>query len=428
MVIFIAVILLAFFRKVNVGIVALTAGVIAVRVFGMNDKALIAGISASMFTTLVGITLLFAAVTQTGALDLLARKIIAMAGNRMWIIPIAVYIAGFIVAGVGPGAIPALAIIPALAAVIAVEVGFDPIILVLIGEAGLMAGRMTPITPEAAIITAAASEAGIDNVMSTVLLCQTMVTIIYSLIMWFVFKGYKVKKPLKPIERTAIEKFNHKQIIALGGIVLMMVLLIFFDVNIGLAAFSVAGLLFLLGISDDGKAIKALPWSTIVMVLAVGAMLNIVDEMGGIDLLSAGMSAIMTKSTATPIMGMSAGLLSFVSSALGVVYPTMMPMCADIAAEVGGVNPVALGGSRRGRFSCRHIPAVYRRRACHGGTRHGHTQPQQRRGEQTLCAAVCNGGYRASYADHLLRGVLQPRCGAAARLMPEQRMIQNNKK
>lgn len=121
LVIFIAVILLAFFRKVNVGIVALTAGVIAVRVFGMNDKALIAGISASMFTTLVGITLLFAAVTQTGALDLLARKIIAMAGNRMWIIPIAVYIAGFIVAGVGPGAIPALAIIPALAAVIAVE-------------------------------------------------------------------------------------------------------------------------------------------------------------------------------------------------------------------------------------------------------------------------------------------------------------------
>lgn len=354
LVIFIAVILLAFFRKVNVGIVALTAGVIAVRVFGMNDKALIAGISASMFTTLVGITLLFAAVTQTGALDLLARKIIAMAGNRMWIIPIAVYIAGFIVAGVGPGAIPALAIIPALAAVIAVEVGFDPIMLVLIGEAGLMAGRMTPITPEAAIITAAASEAGIDNVMSTVLLCQTMVTIIYSLIMWFVFKGYKVKKPLKPIERTAIEKFNHKQIIALGGIVLMMVLLIFFDVNIGLAAFSVAGLLFLFGVADDGKAIKALPWSTIVMVLAVGAMLSIVDEMGGIDLLSAGMSAIMTKSTATPIMGMSAGLLSFVSSALGVVYPTMMPMCADIAAEVGGVNPVALmaavgaGGSLAG--------------------------------------------------------------------------------
>lgn len=354
LILFIAVILLAFFRKVNVGVVALTAGVIAVRIFGLNDKALIGGISASMFTTLVGITLLFAAVTQTGALDLLARKIIALAGNRMWIIPIAVYIAGFIVAGVGPGAIPALAIIPALAAVIAVEVGFDPIMLVLIGEAGLMAGRMTPITPEAAIITAAAAEAGIEGVMGTVLLCQTLVTVIYSLIMWFLFKGYKIKTPLKPIERTAIEKFNHKQVIALAGIVLMMVMLIFFNVNIGLAAFFVAGILFLFGIADDGKAIKALPWSTIVMVLAVGALLDIVNDMGGIDLLSAGMSSIMTKGTATPIMGISAGLLSLVSSALGVVYPTMMPMCAGIAEQVGGVNPVALmaavgaGGSLAG--------------------------------------------------------------------------------
>lgn len=342
---FIGVILLAFFRKVNVGVVALAVGAIAVRIFGLTDKQLIAGISASMFATLVGITLLFAAVTQTGALDLLARKIIALAGNRMWIIPIAVYIAGFIVAGVGPGAIPALAIIPAIAAVIAVEVGFDPIMLVLIGEAGLMAGRMTPITPEAAIITKAAADAGIDNVMGTVLLCQTLVTMIYSVIMWVIFKGYKVKTPLTPIEKNSLPKFNSKQIIALCGVLLMMILLIFCNVNIGIAAF---------GVADDAKAIKALPWGTIVMVLSVGALLDIVNAMGGIDLMSQGMSAIMTKSTATPIMGISAGLLSLVSSALGVVYPTMMPMCAGIAEQVGGVNPVALmaavgaGGSLAG--------------------------------------------------------------------------------
>ena len=79
LVLFIVVILLAFFRKVNVGVVAVTFGVIMVRIFGLTDKDLIGGFSSSMFTTLVGITLLFAAITQTGALDLLARKIIALA-------------------------------------------------------------------------------------------------------------------------------------------------------------------------------------------------------------------------------------------------------------------------------------------------------------------------------------------------------------
>ena len=70
--------------------------------------------------------------------------------------------------------------------------------------------------------------------------------------------------------------------------------------------------------------------------------------------MSNALAKIMTKGTATPFMGISAALLSLVSSALGVVYPTMMPMCADIAAQVGGVNPVALmaavgaGGSLSG--------------------------------------------------------------------------------
>ena len=369
---FIGVILLAVFRKVNVGVVALAVGAIAVRIFGLTDKQLIAGISASMFATLVGITLLFAAVTQTGALDLLARKIIALAGNRMWIIPIAVYIAGFIVAGVGPGAIPALAIIPAIAAVIAVEVGFDPIMLVLIGEAGLMAGRMTPITPEAAIITKAAADAGIDNVMGTVLLCQTLVTMIYSVIMWVIFKGYKVKTPLNPIEKNSLPKFNSKQIIALCGVLLMMILLIFCNVNIGIAAFGVAALLFLLGVADDAKAIKALPWGTIVMVLSVGALLDIVNAMGGIDLMSQGMSAIMTKSTATPIMGISAGLLSLVSSALGVVYHVRGHSRAGRRGQPRGAD----GGCRCGRLPRWYLPAVHRRRARNGSNGHGHPQPQ----------------------------------------------------
>lgn len=96
-------------------------------------------------------------------------------------------------------------------------------------------------------------------------------TIVSSLVFWFIFKGHKVKQPLNPIERGTLEKFNAKQIISLLSIVLMLVLLIFVKVNIGVAAFAVAGLLFLFGVADDGKALKSLPWGTIVMVLAVGS-------------------------------------------------------------------------------------------------------------------------------------------------------------
>lgn len=346
LILFLVVIIIAFVKKMNVGVLALAVGVIAVRIFGMTDKDLIAGISTSMFATLTGITLLFAIINTTGALDLLARKIVAAAGKHMAIIPIAIYAAGFIVAGIGPGAVPALAIIPALAVSIAVEVGYNPVMLAIIGECGLMGGRMTPITPEAAIIESAAESAGLFGVMPTVLICQTFTTVALSIVIYIIFKGYKVKEPKNALSLKDLSKFNSKQIIALLGIVAMLVLLIGFNVNIALVAFLVSAVLVLLGVGDDGVSIMKLPWATICMVLGVGALLDIVNKAGGIDLLSNALFSIMNKTTAIPLMGVAAGLLSLVSSALGVVYPTMMPMSVDIAAQfAGSINPVAMMGA-----------------------------------------------------------------------------------
>ena len=351
---FIGTIILAFVRKVNVGIVALAVGTACVRIFGVTDKQLIGAISSSMFCTLVGITLLFAVIKSTGALDLLAKKIVAATGHRVWLLPIAIYVAGFIVAGVGPGAVPALAIIPALGVTTALQVGYNPLMLALIGECGLIAGRMTGVTPEAAIITNAAAGAGISNVMPTILACQTLATFFFSIIIYVFFKGYTVREPIHSFTQVKIPPFNKTQLISLSGIILMLILMIGFHVNIGLAAFVSAAVLVLCGVAQDGECLKNVPWGTIIMVLGVGALLSVVDKVGGIKVMSNAISSVMNSTTAVPLMGISAGLLSLVSSALGVVYPTMMPMCPDIAAQVGGVEPVALmaafgvGGSLAG--------------------------------------------------------------------------------
>lgn len=91
------------------------------------------------------------------------------------------------------------------------------------------------------------------------------------------------------------------------------------------------------------------------MVLGVGALLHIVAKTGGIALLTQILAGMMSPSTASTFMALSAGLLSFVSSALGVVYPTMMPMSVGIAQQIGGVNPVALMSAVAAGGSCSGI-------------------------------------------------------------------------
>ena len=342
LILFIVVIALAFFRKNNIGVLALAVGVVAVRLFGMNDRALIGAVNVSLFVTLVGITLLFAVITSTGALELLARKIIARAGKRTWMIPILIYLAGFTIVAVGSGGVPALAIIPPLAAAIAVEVGYNPLMLSLIGICGMTSGRFSPITPEGTIILSAVAKAGYTgNVTPAIWVNAVLYNLIPAVVIYIALKGYKIKAT-PDAEVKQAEKFSGKQIVALLSILVMLFLIVYAKVNLGLAALSVAAVLLVFHVADDSKCIKAIPWNTIILVLGVGALLSIVAQAGGIALLSDGLSKIMSNSTATPLMSLSAGLLSLVSSALGVVYPTMMPMCIDIAKQIGGVNPAAL--------------------------------------------------------------------------------------
>ena len=76
LILFIVVIAVSFLKKTNAGILAFAIGAIAVRIFSLTDKDLIGAISTSMFSILVGITLLFVAINSTGALELLAKKIV----------------------------------------------------------------------------------------------------------------------------------------------------------------------------------------------------------------------------------------------------------------------------------------------------------------------------------------------------------------
>ena len=343
LILFVAAIIIAFFRKNNIGVLAMTLGTIGIRFFGISDKQFIAGINIGLFTTLVGITLLFAIVIQTGVLDLIEKKIVGLAGKRIWLLPILIGLTGFILVGIGPGGVPVLAIIPPLAVSIARQTGYNPLMMALIGIMAMTPGRFSPLTPEGAIIISALEKSGLSQLAILAIIINTILTsLVVCLVLFVLFGGHKVKAK-KDMEIMAVtEKFTSNQLKALGAIVLMLVLIIFGKVNIGLAALSCAAILLFFRVADDASCIKAMPWNTILMVLFVGALLRVVDKMGGISLMRDALASIMSPSTAASLTGFSAGLLSLVSSALSVVYPTMMPICVDLANQIGGTHPVAL--------------------------------------------------------------------------------------
>jgi len=74
---------------------------------------------------------------------------------------------------------------------------------------------------------------------------------------------------------------------------------------------------------------------------------------GGIDILVAALESVMGEKTASMIMALTAGFMSFFSSGLGVVFPTLIPTASGIASGIGTnavelVTVIVIGGTVAG--------------------------------------------------------------------------------
>lgn len=345
-------IVIGFARNANVGILCVGFSMILSIVYKVDIKIVIAGLSSSLFIQMVGITYLFAIIQGNGTLELLARKMVRLVGTKTHLIPFVMYILGFIVCAIGPGAIPSLAIIPVIAIPVAVSAGVNPIMTAIIGDLGVMSGRMSPLTPESAVVRELMKQQGLEANTIPIMICLTFTALICVVLVYIYYKGWKVEK----VEATTKEKlpsFEPKQWLSILGLVVLAVGALFFSWNVGFTGFLVGSILIVLGCADEKKAISAISWNVILMVLGVGILMNVITVSGGIDIMVAALEKVMNKTIAAMVMGVVAGIMSFFSSGLGVVFPTLIPTAAGLSGGLGVsaielVSVIVIGGTVAG--------------------------------------------------------------------------------
>ena len=156
---------------------------------------------------------------------------------------------------------------------------------------------------------------------------MALVNILFAAVLYFfVFKWHKfVPDPQAQLKQNEkVPGFTGKQWATLLGVVAVAVAA-FFGINVGLAAICVAVLLIVFRCADEGAALKKVSWGTLLMITGMGILISMVTELGGIDLLRKGLETIIGEKTAASIMCLLAGVMSWFSSASGVVMPTLIP-------------------------------------------------------------------------------------------------------
>lgn len=337
-------IFLGFVRKMNTGLLCIAFALVLGRMSGVSDAVIMKGFNSSLFIMLLGVTYLFSMAQINGSLDLLAQKVIALAGRRVYLIPIIIYVFSIVLAALGPGSVPTMAIMMVFSMSLAAEMKISPVLLSTLTVLGSCAGGLSPLAATGIIGANLCAEFGLTGIENDFLLNGVFSFTVYAVLVYVWLGGYKLCAA-ENVGEKVIPSFNRKQLLTIAGIVAMVFMVMLLHINVGLVSFAVAAVLSFLRVSEEAKAIRHIPWNTLLLITGVGVLMQLIIDLGGINILSAALVSIMSAKSAAAVMGLTSGIMSWFSSSSGVVMPTLLPTVPHIAQQLGGVNELELASS-----------------------------------------------------------------------------------
>lgn len=349
--VFILTIVVGIKRKVNLGILAVAVGFI-LGFFVMTEGGSMSGLELrgkpitdlfpfNIFWMILSVSLMLNVGSANGAFDIVIKKLVGLTGGRRALIPIYVFviIAAACAAGIGTSGVVIL--LCTIASNIAKDQKIDPIFMMLTVLIGTTVAIGSPVGIIGIVCNGYAEDLWGQTIAPSYMLPHSIALASLSFaFIYMVFKGWKLERwPQHSAEK--IPKMNSKQIISLFGMAVFIILSIVVGFDIGLSAFLVAAVLLLLRCADEKKVIAMVPWSSVILISGMCMLIGIVQQAGGMELLTEVLENFMNRYTAKPLYSLIGSLLALVSSTTGVILPSMIPTIPEIA-EAAGVNPFGM--------------------------------------------------------------------------------------
>ncbi len=331
---------IGFFRKVNTGLLGISFAFLVGTFFaGMSANDIMGGFPLQLYLRLVGVSLMFFMAKTNGTMDLIAAVIERVSRGKNRLVPIFFFFANAILTALGPGPLPANSIMIPMAMAVAKREKISDLLMGTMTASGALFGTLFPLSSTGIVANTLANEVGVTDYWP-IFWGLTLAALLEGIILYILLGGYK-------LHNHAVEKAEKIQVTTEQKLTILVIFLFVIGVlvmgyELYLMAFMAATVLAVFGLVKQNDAIKSVPWGTFLMIAGINMLITVVDFVGGIEMVSQALSGIMTSATAAPIMAVIGGLMSLVSSAVGVVMPTLIPTTAELAADVGGVTVSSL--------------------------------------------------------------------------------------
>ena len=343
---------IGFFTKVNSGYVAIVFAVLlGVLVYGFSFNAVIGMWPVSLFLMLTFVMLFYGFAISNGTLSILAEQVTYAMRKVPYLLPIALWLFCLAVSAAGVGPIGVFAILAPTVMAIGMKAGMPRMLAAITVISGGSIGAMSPISTGGIVVANCAIANGYTDTMPIVLNTWLNLFIGQGLVFvlaYIIYKGWK----LKGGEFSKPAPMDKRQKQTLGIIVAVLLLtflppilnaithVAFFSAMskvCNVTATCVFGVILcqILNVASEKDAFKTIPWKTIMLISGMCLLINTAVKYGLVDQLSAWITANIEGSLVIYLLIAIAALMSFVSSSLGVVVPTLSTLVPALVGVTG---------------------------------------------------------------------------------------------
>ncbi|WAP53140.1 SLC13 family permease [Arthrobacter sp. ATA002] len=400
-----AVLIVAFaigsFTRINAGLIATVAAFgVGTLVAGLPITDVIAQFPSGLFFILIGATLLFAIVRINGTIDLLAYWAERLAGDRKILVPVLMFLLTAILASAGAFTPAAIAIVAPVALALGMRFGISTLAMGLVVVQGANAGAFSPVNPFGVLANVMLEDAGASaDSFKLYIYCfvfnAVLAVLAYVLVQW-VMRRRNLRREEGPVSTgsdndspaagasgqeeampsTESEALGHStsrsdtaladtetqasqapvkvavtpmRVLTLLGIGSLLILTTVFGLDVGVASLIIVLALICLDPGVQKPAVENMPWSAIILVTGIVTYVGMLEEMGALEELQAGIESLGSSSVAALITSYVVAVVSAFASTtgtLGVVSPIVTPIAMDpLLTPIGVVTAIAISSS-----------------------------------------------------------------------------------
>jgi len=365
----VAIFAIATFLPINMGALAFVAAfLVGTLAVGMTTDDIIAGFPGELVLTLIGVTYLFAIAQNNGTVDLLVRGAVKLVAGRVALIPWIMFAVTGVLTAIGALGPAAVAIIAPIALGFAAKYSISPLLMGMMVIHGAQAGGFSPISVYGVTVNNIVAANDLPGSPVAVFLGSLFFNLAIGVVLFLVLGGRKLagrrvgdEPEVQPADgdtdapvsghgtsagasvdvKERTRGITAEQVLTLVGLVVLVVLALVFDLDIGFVSITIATVLAVFSAARHKGAVMQISWSTVLLIAGVLTFVFVLQEAGTIDYVGESVTGIGAPLLVALLLAYIGGVVSaFASSTaiIGVAISLAVPFL--LAGEIGAVGVV----------------------------------------------------------------------------------------